>query len=65
MKLGLCSILGIIFITLKLCDVIDWSWWLVLLPLYWDIILIILLILFCTSDEHAKKIVDKLYRKKI
>jgi len=26
--------LAVTFITLKLCGVIDWSWWLVLLPLY-------------------------------
>lgn len=25
--------LGLVFITLKLTEVIDWSWWLVLLPL--------------------------------
>lgn len=28
------GLLGIVFIVLKLCHVIDWSWWLVLLPLY-------------------------------
>lgn len=27
--------LGLAFIILKLCGVIAWSWWLVLLPLYW------------------------------
>lgn len=26
--------LGIVFITLKLCGVITWSWWIVLLP-FW------------------------------
>lgn len=26
------NLLTIIFITLKLCDVIDWSWWWVLAP---------------------------------
>lgn len=26
--------LGLLFIGLKLADVIDWSWWLVTLPLY-------------------------------
>ena len=25
--------LAIVFIILKLCNVIDWSWWLVLLPI--------------------------------
>ena len=31
---GFCGLLGIAFIVLKLCGVIDWSWWLVLLPIY-------------------------------
>jgi phosphate/sulfate permease len=28
------GLLGVAFITLKLCDVIDWSWWWVLAP-FW------------------------------
>lgn len=32
MKLGLPSLLTIVFVVLKLCDVIAWSWWLVFLP---------------------------------
>lgn len=34
MKIGFLGLLGLVFITLKLCGVIAWSWWLVLLPLY-------------------------------
>lgn len=34
MNIGLPGILGIIFITLKLCGVIAWSWWWVLSP-FW------------------------------
>lgn len=30
--MGFCEILTLIFIVLKLCGVIAWSWWLVLLP---------------------------------
>ena len=30
----LFTVLGIIFIVLKLTDNIDWSWWFVLLPFY-------------------------------
>jgi len=30
---GFVGLLTIVFITLKLCHVIDWSWWLVLLPI--------------------------------
>ena len=30
--IGFCNILTLIFIVLKLTKVIDWSWWIVLLP---------------------------------
>lgn len=32
--IGFFGLLGILFIGLKLTDIIDWSWWLVLLPIY-------------------------------
>lgn len=32
--LGFFTVLGLIFIALKLMGYITWSWWLVLLPLY-------------------------------
>ena len=30
----LAGCVGIVFLVLKLCDLIDWSWWVVLLPFY-------------------------------
>ena len=44
MQVGFFSLLALIFVTLKLLGYIDWSWWLVLLPAYAG--LVILLILF-------------------
>lgn len=46
--IGVISILGIVFIILKLCHVINWSWLWVLAP-FWvsALIAIILLILVC------------------
>jgi len=41
--LGFFGLLGLIFITLKLCGVINWSWWWVLAPL-WASFLVVLLI---------------------
>lgn len=32
--LGLCQLLTVLFVALKLCDKIDWSWWWVLSPLW-------------------------------
>ncbi len=39
--MGFLSTLTLIFIILKLVGVIFWSWWLVLLPLYFDIALVL------------------------
>lgn len=42
---GLLGLLGLIFIVLKLIGAIDWSWWLVLLPIWGPIALGLVLIL--------------------
>ena len=34
MRIGIFSLLGILFVALKLTSVIDWSWWLVTGP-FW------------------------------
>ena len=45
--IGLFGTLGIVFIVLKLVDVISWSWWLVLAPIYGPIVLaLIILVLY-------------------
>lgn len=44
------DVLQIVFIVLKLCGVIKWSWWLVLMPLWISlgigVILIIILVIY-------------------
>lgn len=32
--IGVAGLLGVVFVTLKLCGVIDWSWWAVTMP-FW------------------------------
>ena len=44
-KMSLATILGIIFIVLKLCNVIAWSWVWVLSPFWIPIILVIVLLI--------------------
>lgn len=45
------GLLGVAFVVLKLCHVIDWSWWWVLLPFYGGILLglgfVIFVVLIC------------------
>lgn len=40
--MGLADMLLIVFIVLKLCGVITWSWWWVLSPLWISVILAII-----------------------
>jgi len=43
--IGFFGLLGVAFIVLKLCKVINWSWWLVTLPLWGGFIFIVLLLM--------------------
>lgn len=49
----LCDLLGVAFIVLKLCKVIDWSWWWVLAPFWIPLIITIVLVIIyavCGGD---------------
>jgi hypothetical protein len=42
--IGIFSVLGIVFIVLKLTKTIDWSWWYVLMPFYGPLLLLLVII---------------------
>ena len=44
--LSFSAVVFIVLLTLKLSDVIDWSWWLITLPLWWWLPMIFLVIIF-------------------
>lgn len=44
MQVGFFGLLGVVFIILKLCAVIDWAWWIVLSPLWGGALLWVLLL---------------------
>ncbi len=48
MKIGFLGVLSIVFIILKLCGVIHWSWWLVTLPL-WGGFVMAAIIIICAA----------------
>lgn len=56
--LGICTVLFIVFLVLKLCNVIAWSWWWVTAPMWGGIVLFILLVIVLL-------IVGKIIRKKL
>jgi len=43
--IGVFGLLGIVFVTLKLTGYINWSWWLVTLPFWGGLALVLLLML--------------------
>lgn len=49
--MGFSGVLTLIFITLKLLGVIDWSWWWVLSPMWisWAVVLIVLVAVLAGS----------------
>jgi hypothetical protein len=55
--IGICGVLTIVFIVLKLVGVINWSWLWVLCPLWIDILLTVIVLVIIT-------IIDKMTRKK-
>lgn len=46
MQIGILGLLGIVFVVLKLINVIDWSWWWVTCPFWISIALYILFYIF-------------------
>lgn len=44
------TVLFLIFLVLKLCDVIDWSWWWVTSPVWIPVALAMVLVMFI--DNH-------------
>lgn len=65
--MGICEVLTIIFVVLKLINVIEWSWWLVLLPeiiafsLY-GIMIVIYLVANWRLNKSYKEFRKKWYR---
>lgn len=40
-RIGFTGVLAIVFIVLKLCGVIDWSWWWVLSPIWIPVLVLV------------------------
>ena len=49
--LGVLDVFQIIFIVLRLVGVIDWSWWVVLIPLWVTIGLVGLMLLYSFTNK--------------
>lgn len=67
--IGLGTILFVVFLVLKLCGVIDWSWWWVTAPIWIPVafcLLIIIVTVMCFPKEFTEKLkesIDKELKK--
>lgn len=43
--IGVSGLLGVAFVILKLCKVINWSWWWVLSPFWIPVVVVIVLLI--------------------
>jgi phosphotransferase system glucose/maltose/N-acetylglucosamine-specific IIC component len=68
---GVFGLLGVAFVVLKLCGVIDWSWWWVTAPFWGGLALVIavMLVIFLVwmpiqaFVEHRKKLRNEYWKK--
>ena len=51
---GLLTVLGLVFIVLKLTGYIDWSWWWVLAPIWVPYSIVLLVVLLVMVGAYAK-----------
>lgn len=55
---NLCTLLGVLFIGLRLAGIIDWPWWVVLAPIWAPILFSVVFIIGCLVilwwDERRK-----------
>lgn len=56
---SLSLIVFIVLLTLKLSDVIDWSWWLITLPLWWWLPFVLLVVIFAVVITLFEKITGR------
>lgn len=53
-NIGFTSLLQLAFIVLKLCKVINWSWWWVLAPTwFWIVVLVVVIIIYTVANARG------------
>lgn len=60
--IGVLGLLGVAFVVLKLCGVIDWSWWWVTLPFWGGIGLLLAILVVVFLSALVAELLEKLRR---
>lgn len=53
---GVLGWLGIMFVGFKLCGIIDWSWWYVLIPFYIPLVIILICVIAIIIIKAIKQL---------
>ena len=51
MRIGLLELLTVVFVVLKLTEIIAWSWWWVLAPTWVPLVFVVLLVFIASFGE--------------
>ena len=62
---SILGLLGVVFITLKLCGVINWSWWWVTLPFWGGLAIVAIILLGCLVVLGVSALVVYFAQKKL
>ena len=62
--IGFCGLLTIVFVTLKLCKVIAWSWWWILAPMWIPLALVLSMFLLWIIKVLIGSAIDKIQIKR-
>lgn len=57
LNVGIAPVLFLIFMTLKLCGVITWSWWIVTMPLWLPLLIagiIIIIFAYLAKPDNSR-----------
>lgn len=61
---SILGLLGIAFVVLKLVGVIDWSWWLVTLPFWGGLALVVVILVLVLIGWLIARLVKRLRRRR-
>lgn len=53
---GVYGLLGVAFVVLKLCEVIDWSWWWVTAPFWGPVLAVIVFLIIYVAIALVKEV---------
>lgn len=62
--IGLLDVLAVVFIVLKLCGVINWSWVWVLAPIWIQVLLIVVVVIIAGAIESHNRLKEQEWQKK-